>query len=181
MLFRSYRTGLLLLDKSPVILQNGAPEVWESLVQVHGPNAVMLAERQLTLLFISRHWSDFLSAVEDKRSGIHLEVVGGKNPLEEYRRFIVFAFDEMQKDLRQDVVDWMQRCSISENGIDLEAEGLSGATTTWTYLINDSADQFNRIPFLIKTVSNSIRGTLFTVRGLRVKWKQWVLRGKGRV
>ena len=177
----AYRTGLLLLDKSPVILQNGAPEVWESLVQVHGPNAVMLAERQLTLLFISRHWSDFLSAVEDKRSGIHLEVVGGKNPLEEYRRFIVFAFDEMQKDLRRDVVDWMQRCSISENGIDLEAEGLSGATTTWTYLINDSADQFNRIPFLIKTVSNSIRGTLFTVRGLRVKWKQWVLRGKGRV
>lgn len=102
----------------------------------------------------------------NKRNSIHLEVVAGGNPLEAYRRFAVPAFAEMQEDIRRDVLAWMQRCRITEDGIDMAGEGLVGATSTWTYQINDAADQFSRIPHLVRTMSHAIRGTLFSVRSV---------------
>ena len=72
----------------------------------------------------------------------------------------------MQEDIRQDVTDWMQRCRITKDGVDMDSEGLVGATATWTCLINDAADQFSRIPHLVRTMSHAIRGTLFSIRSL---------------
>ncbi len=111
----------------------------------------------------------------NKRNGIHLEVVAGGNPLEAYRRFAVPAFAEMQEDIRRDVLAWMQRCRITEDGIDMAGEGLVGATSTWTYQINDAADQFSRIPHLVRTMSHAIRGTLFSVRSLFFRTSQTIL------
>ncbi|WP_207656926.1 hypothetical protein, partial [Clostridium sp. 2-1] len=53
---------------------------------------------------------------------------------------------------------------VTADGIDMEGNGLKGATTTWTYLIDDSNTQFSRIPHLIKTVSNQIKGTVFSMQ-----------------
>jgi preprotein translocase subunit SecA len=162
----AYREELLLGKRTPGILVAQNPDAFHRLEARHGEPAVQRAEQQLTLFFINRHWSDYLSAMEDKRNGIHLEVVAGGNPLEAYRRFAVPAFAEMQEDIRRDVLAWMQRCRITEDGIDMAGEGLVGATSTWTYQINDAADQFSRIPHLVRTMSHAIRGTLFSVRSV---------------
>lgn len=165
-----YRTQVLLEHKKPDILIREDPAFYEKLISSVGKKALELAERQLTLYFAVVNWASYLAALEDKRSGIHLMLVGGKNPLEEYRKFAVSAFSEMQEDIKQDVVRFMKRCVITENGVDMEKYGLTGATTTWTYMIDESAGQFSRVPHLVRNVTGKIRSTVFSVQRLLEKF-----------
>lgn len=164
-----YRTQLLLDYRLPEILKDDKPAVYKELVERHGNSGVTIAEKQLTLYFINVNWASYLFAMEEKRSGIHLMIIGQKNPLDEYQIFAVSAFHEMMADIRSNVVDYMQKCTINEDGIDMDEAGLSGATTTWTYMINESSSQFSRIPHLVKSMSNTIQGTVFTLQGITSK------------
>ncbi len=49
-------------------------------------------------------------------------------------------------------------------GVDLEEEGLKGPSSTLTYLIDDSPDQFSRLPLLIKLAKNSISGPVLKLQ-----------------
>jgi preprotein translocase subunit SecA len=167
-----YRTQILLDLKVPGIIQKEEPALYQELVDRSGNRGVTIAEKQLTLYFINMNWATYLAAMEDKRSGIHLMIIGYRSPLDEYQIFAVSAFDEMTADIKRDVVDYMRICKITENGIDMDEAGLSGATTTWTYMINESASQFSRIPHLVKSMSNTIKGTVFTLQGLWAKLKR---------
>lgn len=167
-----YRTQLLLDVKAPRIMEEEAPAAYKALVACHGKRGVTLAEKQLTLYFMNENWASYLAAMEDKRSGIHLMVIGGRNPLDEYRIFAASAFKEMMADIKRDVMEYMQKCAISDQGVDMEKTGLTGATTTWTYMINESSSQFSRIPHLVKSVSTTIQGTVFTLRGLWAKLRE---------
>ena len=171
-----YRTQVLFDKTQPDLLKSLDASSYQELMKRHGESAVRLAERQLTLYFINEHWANYLAAMEDKRNGIHLMLVGGKNPLEEYHRFALSAFEEMTGDIKSDVVRLMKQLPITENGIDMESAGLSGATTTWTYQINESASQFCSIPHLMKSLSTQIQGTVFTLRGLWHRLKKARLR-----
>lgn len=168
-----YRTQLLLDRNVPQIMQEENPAVYMELVSRCGKRGVTIAEKQLILYLININWATYLAAMEDKRSGIHLMIIGGRSPLDEYQIFAVSAFHEMMADIRCSVVAYMQKCVITDSGIDMEEAGLSGATTTWTYMINESTSQFSRIPHLVKTMSNTIQGTVFTVQGLMRKFKKW--------
>ncbi len=156
-----YRTGLLLNFKAPGIMREEEPALYQALIDRWGHRGVAIAEKQLTLYFINVNWAAYLAAMEDKRRGIHFMVVSGdRSPLEEYQIFAVTAFDEMTADIKRDVVDYMGKCKIGENGIDMEEAGLSAATTTWTYMINENPDQFSRIPSLVKSMSGVVQETI---------------------
>ncbi len=169
-----YRRRLLSDIQAPVIMQEERPAEYKNLIGLHGKRGTEIAEKQLTLYFLNMNWASYLFAMEDKRSGIHLMIIGEKSPLDEYRIFTVSAFNEMMADIRSDVVEYMQKCTITENGIDMDEAGLSGATTTWTYMINESSGQFSRIPHLVKSMSNRIQGTVFSLQGLIAKLKKWL-------
>lgn len=175
-LISDYRMCLLLGQNEPEILKSRDLSVYEDLVQRHGSSGVEKAEKQLLLYFINMNWSCYLAAMEDMRSGIHLMVVGGKSPLDEYHRFAISAYGEMWEDIQSDVVSYMQKCKITENGIDMDEEGLTGATTTWTYMINESASQFSRIPHLMRSVSHKATGAVFTVQGIYKRLRNMFIR-----
>lgn len=170
-----YRTAVLLDKKKPDIMQKENPEIYRSLIGKAGEQGVEIAEKQLILYFINQNWASYLAAMEDKRNGIHLLLIGGKNPLDEYRKFASAAFAEMQRDIVLDVADAMQRFPITETGIDMGKSGLTGATTTFTYMVDESMSQFSRIPYFINKMSNTIKGTVYTVQKFLTR-KQ--LRGK---
>ena len=167
-----YRTRLLLDIQAPAIMQEERPDKYEELIDRYGIGGTTIAEKQLTLYFLNMNWASYLSAMEDKRNGIHLMIIGGKSPLDEYKIFAISAFNEMMADIRSDVVEYMLKCVINENGIDMKDAGLSGATTTWSYMINESSNQFSRIPYIEKLMSNKIQGTVFTLRDLIAKLKR---------
>jgi preprotein translocase subunit SecA len=142
------------------------PDYYQIAVNSAGIQGVEKAEKQLALYFINLRWAQYLESMEYVRDGIHLTLIGGKNPIDEYHRIAIAAFDEMMQDITDDILASMKRYRITPDGIDMESNGLNGATTTWTYLIDESSNQFSRIPGLIKNVSNQIKGTVFTIRGL---------------
>ncbi len=161
-----------LLDETerPHILQERDPDYYNELLGKCSEKGIDLAEKQLTLYFLNRHWADYLESMENVRSGIHLMIVGGKRPLDEYHRTSISAFDEMTEEINSDVTDSMKKYEITENGIDMKTAGLIGATSTRTYMIDESKSQFRKIPHLIKTMSNRINGPVFTFRGLIEKF-----------
>jgi preprotein translocase subunit SecA len=142
------------------------PEIFGRLVEKAGTSGVAKAEQQLSLYFINFCWARFLESMENARDGIHLMLIGSKNPIDEYHRIAITAFDEMMRDISEQVDRCMVKFQITADGIDLKQNGLSGATTTWTYMIDESSSQFSRIPYLMKTVSNRIKGAVFTVQDL---------------
>ena len=96
-----------------------------------------LAERQASLFHIDRRWSDHLGRVADLREGIHLLRVGGQDPLREFVHRAVESYRQMRQEIDKDVDRTLRVATITENGIDLEREGLRGPSSTWTYRVND--------------------------------------------
>lgn len=173
-----YRVRLLRQEVVPGMLRKEDEAFYAQLESRVGARGIALAETQLALYFINTNWALYLEAMEAIRGGIHLMVIGGKSPLDEYMLFAASAFEEMLGDIRRDVVSHMHTCDITENGIDMEKAGLLGATTTWTYMINDSPTQFSKIPHMIRSATNTARGTLFSLRRLCEKIKEMLRRMK---
>lgn len=165
------RIKLLDETEKPHIMREHDPESYDELLEKCGVKGVELAERQLTLYFLNRHWADYLESMENVRNGIHLMLVGGKRPLDEYHRVSISNFDEMMAEINSDVIDSMKKYTITDDGIDMKSAGLIGATSTRTYMIDESKSQFRKKPQLNQPVSSSRTEPVFTVRGLLKKLK----------
>jgi len=142
--------SLLLGDSETHILATRNPEKALRLQKAYGKEKVDLIERQLVLHYLNRCWAEYLEYITDLRQGIHLVVVGGKVPLDEYRRESILAFTEMFHRIEEYVVTAFDTVVVGANGVDLEKSDLKGPTSTWTYLIDESADQFSRMPELFQ-------------------------------
>jgi preprotein translocase subunit SecA len=94
-------------------------------------------------------------------------VIGKQNPLHEFNKQAVQAFEELVANLENDIVKAFNSASITKDGIDLESEGVKTPSATWTYLLNEDPNQFSNLPFLIEAMSNAVKGPLFTISSLR--------------
>jgi preprotein translocase subunit SecA len=113
------------------------PERYAELCGRVGAETVQRAEGEVTLFHLDRRWSEHLGAIADLREGIHLLRIGGRDPLTEFLHRVVEAFREMRRRTDEDVVNTLRVATLTADGIDLEAEGLRGPSSTWTYLVND--------------------------------------------
>lgn len=157
------RLRVLYNENHPHVLSEREPALYARLVKTAGKTGIEKAERQLMLYFINRNWAEYLETMSNVRDGIHLMVIGGKNPVDEYHRIAIETFVQMTEAIKTDVLAVMKTAEITPDGIDMEKEGLLGGTTTWTYLIDESSDQFSRLPYLVGAVSNQIRGAVFSI------------------
>lgn len=137
----------------PRLLAKRNPEKAMRLQKAYGKKTVDLVERQLTLYFMNRYWAEYLEHISDVRQGIHLVVIGGKSPLDEFRREAIMAFTSMYEQIDRAVVDAFDTVTITEQGVDFESSNLRGPTSTWTYLIDESADQFSRLPEILRKLT----------------------------
>ncbi len=162
------------------LLQDRAPQRYAAFRERVGTKALKKAEKQLTLYYMNKCWADYLDYISYIRESIHLVVIGNKNPLDEYNKIAVEAFEMMQEKMQDEIVEAFHTVEITEDGIDLEKEGLWDTSATWTYLLNDNPDQFSNLPFLIKTVSIAINGPLFSLhklfkniltKAIGIKWR----------
>ncbi len=165
----------ILGDKEKLqLLRQKAGLRYEELCQRYGSDVPDKVEKQLTLYYINKHWSEYLDYISYIRESIHLVVLGKQNPLFEYNKLAVQAFDEMQTEIEEDILRAFEGAEITEEGIDMEREGMKAPSATWTYLISDSPEQFSNLPFLMKAISNAVKGPLFTISSLSKKLlKHW--------
>jgi preprotein translocase subunit SecA len=131
------RQAWLFDDADPDVCAAGAPEHYRAMVEAAGREAVRRAEQQLAVHFLDRAWSEHLALIEDIREGIHLQRLGGREPLTEFSRQIIDAFAEMMDRVEEQTIETFKRLRADGGEIDLAALGVGGSSATWTYLIND--------------------------------------------
>ncbi len=94
-------------------------------------------ERDLTIAWIDRLWSDHLENVAELREGISLRTLGQQDPLAEYQRALVALFGDILRDLNAQIAETFETAEVTAAGVDLGRERLESPFPTWTYMVND--------------------------------------------
>lgn len=73
----------------------------------------------------------------------------------------------MLQEIDEEIVNIFSNAEVSKKGIFIDAVELKGPSSTWTYLMQDSQNQFSRLPFLFEAASTHInKGTLFSLKSI---------------
>ncbi len=127
----------LLSSRGPGRLAELSPGRFEELSSTVGQEVLAEAERWIMLFQFDRFWSEHLATMAEIREGIHLRRVSGQDPFAEYVLLAADAFSDMESQVEEEAVRTFEAVTITEEGLDLDKEGLKGPSSTWTYLIND--------------------------------------------
>jgi len=93
--------------------------------------------RQVMLFQLDAHWSDHLALLSEQRAAIHLRALGRQNPLDEYRRETIFAFEGFLDRAADSARESFDALEVADGTADLQAAGLRRASSTWTYVVNE--------------------------------------------
>jgi preprotein translocase subunit SecA len=91
-------------DKFGDVLRDAAVEMYEGRETAFTPEIMRKVERDLYLQILDNLWMQHLENMDHLREGIHWMAVGQRDPLVEYRRQAQLLFDDLQIQLRQEVV-----------------------------------------------------------------------------
>ncbi|MDR1565007.1 MAG: accessory Sec system translocase SecA2 [Oscillospiraceae bacterium] len=150
------RCKILKGEEKNSVVRDREPDLYYKICKKVSNEAAALAEKQLKLYYINTCWAEYLEYAEYIRQNVHFNVLGGKNPLDEFNRMLIEAFDEMQEDVNAGVLEAFAAHTITEEGIDMAAAGLVGPSATWTYLVNESSNQFSRFAQLLQSLRESL-------------------------
>ena len=139
-IIQEWREGVLDPAVTPGLLSEKAPDLFALGLKRFGGEKMGETERRLILSSIDRGWSDHLAWVSDTRESIHLVSLGGKTPLQEFHRSATAAFLDIRPNVENEVISVFESLIKREGPMDLDAAGLKGPSSTWTYLVNE--DQF---------------------------------------
>jgi preprotein translocase subunit SecA len=93
--------------------------------------------RRVALYHTDSCWSDHLAGLTDLRESIHLVSAGGREPVHEFQKAATEAFAGLEARIMEVVVSTVEALIAREGPVDLDAEGLKGPSSTWTYLVSD--------------------------------------------
>lgn len=144
----------------------------EALLHSEGGIAYRLSEqgiaRRLYLKAVNLRWPQYLESMEAVRDGIHLTLIGGRSPIDEYHKLAIKAFAEMEEDIRKDVSRGLRLYAREPLRLERElreAERRNDITGNGsiclTYQINENKSQFTRLPdFLREWIFGGNKGTI---------------------
>ncbi|MFF3440302.1 accessory Sec system translocase SecA2 [Streptosporangium sp. NPDC002721] len=132
------RDRVLRDDVAGEALAKAAPERWAELSESVGEDVLREAARQIVLFHLDRGWADHLAYLAELREGIHLRVLGRLNPIDEFHKDAVPAYQRLLAEIESRSVETFETASVTEDGLDLEGAGLKRPTATWTYLVQDN-------------------------------------------
>ncbi len=95
--------------------------------------------RAVGLAQIDRGWEEHLAWVSELREGIHLIQLSGGRPIDEFHRQIDLRFRALEEEIGEGVVETLSSIDLPAGEPSLEAAGLIGPSSTWTYLVDDRA------------------------------------------
>lgn len=133
-----HRDTVLRTETAARELANRRAERYEELCESVGEDVVAETARQIVLYHLDRCWTEHLAYLADLREGIHLRALGRENPLDEFHKAAIPAFNKIVEESWTRAADTVDTAEITAAGIDLPATGLRRPTSTWTYLVNDN-------------------------------------------
>jgi len=127
-------------DKFEGALIDAAQKLYKKQEEQFTPEILRKVERDVYLQILDNYWMQHLENMEHMREGIHWMGVGQKDPLVEYRRQAQQLFEQMQLNLRHEVLEALFHAHpISENDLDRPTE------TDLTRAARGSVDNADRI------------------------------------
>jgi preprotein translocase subunit SecA len=132
-----WRDSVLLSKDGQDGLEARDPELYERALARFGREEFGRLERRVTLFHTDRCWADLLAELSDIKEGIHLASVGGRDPIQEFQKAAVAAFDGLEDRISGAVGETISALIARGGPVDLDAEGLRGPSSTWTYLVDD--------------------------------------------
>ncbi len=103
-----------------------------------GERGLAEACRQLMLFALDAQWSDHLALLSEQRAAIHLRALGRQNPLDEYRRETILAFEGFLEQTGKEANEMLEKLAVTDGVADLEAAGVRRASSTWTYVVDEN-------------------------------------------
>ncbi|WP_076473101.1 accessory Sec system translocase SecA2 [Micromonospora avicenniae] len=117
--------ALMLLDKVP----EKAGEMDEDLLA--------RVARSIALYHLDRLWAEHLAELSEVREGVHLRALGRLDPLDEFHRAAVPAFNELVPEIEARTIATFTETDFDEDWEPDEAK-LMRPSATWTYLVHDN-------------------------------------------
>lgn len=148
----------ILFDRKELtLLQEKCKEKYTEVLEKFGAETVKKAERDLTLYHIRKSWAEYIDYMEYEKEGIHLVLIGRKDPVDEYNRIAVDTFVKVQQEIEENIVQTFLESKIEKDGIDLVSMGLEVPAATWTYLINENKSQFASMESFVKFITGKFK------------------------
>lgn len=94
--------------------------------------------RAVLLFELDALWSDHLALLSEQRAAIHLRALGRQNPLDEFRRETIRAFEGFLDDAHAAALETVESLEVADGRVDLEAAGIRRGSTTWTYVVDEN-------------------------------------------
>jgi preprotein translocase subunit SecA len=124
-LLTSEVAALMLLDKLP----DKAKELDEDVLS--------RAARSIALYHLDRLWAEHLAELSEVREGVHLRALGRLDPLDEFHRAAVPAFNALVPEIETRTIATFEETEFDEDWQPEESK-LVRPSATWTYLVHDN-------------------------------------------
>ncbi|MBQ0982834.1 accessory Sec system translocase SecA2 [Micromonospora sp. M61] len=147
------REGLLTSDVAAVMLLEKEPEKAGEMDE----DLLARAARSIALFHLDRLWAEHLAELSEVREGVHLRALGRLDPLDEFHRAAVPAFNDLIPEIEARTI-----ATFTETEFDEDWQPDDGTlvrpTATWTYLVHDNpfGSELDR---LIASIGRRLSGT----------------------
>ncbi|MEV1157269.1 accessory Sec system translocase SecA2 [Micromonospora chokoriensis] len=147
------RERLLTSDVAAVMLLEKEPEKAGEMDE----DLLARAARSIALYHLDRLWAEHLAELSEVREGVHLRALGRLDPLDEFHRAAVPAFNDLIPEIEARTIATFNETEFDE---DWQADDgtLVRPTATWTYLVHDNpfGSELDR---LIASIGRRLSGT----------------------
>ncbi len=138
-LLKQYREKVLTSDIALEGLEESAPDRVKELRETVSDEVLAQVARRVELHHLDQRWAEHLAFLTDLREGIHLHALARQNPLDEFHRAAVPAFNRLRSEVRERAAETLEKAEVTEEkGVDLEAAGVRKPSSTWTYVVHDN-------------------------------------------
>ncbi|MEU7846989.1 accessory Sec system translocase SecA2 [Micromonospora parva] len=147
------RERLLTSDVAAVMLLEKEPEKAGEMDE----DLLARAARSIALYHLDRLWADHLAELSEVREGVHLRALGRLDPLDEFHRAAVPAFNDLIPEIEARTIATFNETEFDEDW-QPEDGTLVRPTATWTYLVHDNpfGSELDR---LIASIGRRLSGT----------------------
>jgi preprotein translocase subunit SecA len=127
------RERLLNSEVAALMLMEKFPERCDEI----DADLLCTAARSIALYHLDRCWTEHLAELAEVREGVHLRALGRLDPLDEFHRAAVPAFNELLPEIESRTVATFEESEIDEDWRPAQ-DDLIRPTATWTYLVHDN-------------------------------------------
>ncbi|MEU5962571.1 accessory Sec system translocase SecA2 [Micromonospora parva] len=147
------RERLLTSDVAAVMLLEKEPEKAGEMDE----DLLARAARSIALYHLDRLWAEHLAELSEVREGVHLRALGRLDPLDEFHRAAVPAFNDLIPEIEARTIATFNETEFDEDWQPDDGT-LVRPTATWTYLVHDNpfGSELDR---LIASIGRRLSGT----------------------